>query len=113
MNSDYFQVKRDNPTVAPSPFGGMQCQAGIPADKKPSNTEQAMKSLEGASSRLEALVGELERRISPVLLPEAPQGQQGDCRPNGSPLADKMFNEESRLRSIAERLDSIISRVDL
>lgn len=96
-----------------SPSGGLAGAENAAQARRISNTEQALASLEGTSSRLDALVSELERRISPVLLPTPPSNPSGEQRPDSSPLADKMFNEERGLRLIAERIDSIISRVDL
>jgi len=84
-----------------------------PVERKPSQMEQAMKELEGQHARLDALVGELERRISPVLFP-APPSQVGDqANQATSPLSGKLFAEAATVRSIAERMDSIIARVDL
>lgn len=112
MESNYFQAKA---VSTPTLRGGISGVLENPVEtaRKPSNTEQAVKSLESASARLDALVSELERRISLILMPWPAQAGQGEQHAAGCQLAEKLFSEETTLRVIAERIDSIISRVDL
>ncbi len=82
-------------------------------ERKPSNTEQALKSLEGVHARLDALVSELERRLVVVLLPVPPSNPRDGQASSMCPLAGKMFNEADLAGAVADRIDSIISRIDL
>lgn len=104
----------NNPSTQRGGLAGNQNQqSAVNAERKVSQMEIAIEGLSGQHARLEALVGELERRISAVLTPAPPNG--GDAKAEGpsSPLANKLFQETALVRAIAERIDSIISRVDL
>lgn len=108
----------DKPATEPRGGAGLLAQAGMQnapteAVRKPSNTEQALKSIEGVHARLDALVSELERRLAAVLMPASPAPGRGGENQAACPLAGKMFNECELASSVADRIDSIISRIDV
>lgn len=92
-----------------------ECPSAATESRKPSQTERAAEELAVQYNRIEALVAELERRISPVLRPElAGKGQTGEPpQPNGCAIATALRQQAASVRAVADRLDSIISRVDL
>lgn len=116
---DYLSKPRTEHGMAGSAINGglgqAQCQTrpNVIQERKPSQMENAVSELSSQHARIDALVGELERRICAVLLPTPPSNPNGDECAAASPLADKLFSEARQARFLAERIDSIISRVDL
>src|SRR5437660_907703 len=71
---NYLEVQRSTQSV-----GGMQQQAQPPAaPRAASQTQLAVEDLEAQHARIDALVAELERRISAILLPEPPAQPGGE-----------------------------------
>lgn len=88
-------------------------QAPIDVERKASATEQALGFLSDQHARLDSLVGELERRLSVVLLPIGPENPKNTQAQLPSQLSNKIHCEAELVKSVCERLDSIIARVDL
>src|SRR5712664_3469849 len=104
---DYLSNSINKPLRTPTGLAqgipGESMQAAANEARKPSQMEHAVNELGKQHARVDALIGELERRICSVLLAVPPSNPSDDeCAP-ASPLAQKLFEEARTVRFLAER----------
>ena len=95
--------------------GNARDYVGAPAPPRQSVISEQMVTLEQRAEALGHVVGELEARIGPVLMPEPPGSTNKDASalPSSVPLGASLAQMNDRLHLIASKLRNIIERVEL
>src|SRR5262249_31512377 len=113
LNQANIETRRVQQDEFAAAIGG-QCEVA----RKQTMIERGAEELGLVHQRLDALVGELERKINIILRPSIPAPQAGVGAQtkegfSGSQMAVGLLQQAEAARYIADRLDEIINRVDL
>lgn len=121
MQNQEFEPLRSGQALGVAASIAAQAHKGRPksvaeADSQLSSIGEAFATIALHREQLERYVDSMERRLSPVLQGENRNGQ--DCEKRGpeppmSPVKAQLIAEADLLRSVNERLSSILDRLEL
>lgn len=114
MNSDYGSGQAIPNRFPPAQVIGIGGQLGqLASEMKQRAVPAALSRLGNSTEKFRALLDELEKRLSPAILP-CPTGEKCGAQPTcGCELADAIDSQSFFIANNNDRLQSLLQRIEL